>query len=178
MVLGLRAFNPDKAPGETLRWLPYQSPSSGGQISLTSYLDDEKHYARISNFDYQIPANFYGIDRFSLIADEGDRQTETSFEINIKAIPDPPAFLETGPITISVIPGSYFDRLILAVDPDGQSIDFKLLYPSNNAKWMTIKTEYNHADEPSVKIGGIVPQDFTSESYTLIASDPTGRFPF
>ena len=176
MVLGLRAYNPDKAAGETLRWLPYQPPLSGGQISLTSYLDDDKHYARISNFDYQIPANFYGIDRFSLIADEGDRQTEVPFEINIKAIPDPPAFLETGPIIISVEPGNYFDRLILVTDPDGQSIDFKLLYPSNDAKWMSIKSENNDADEPSVRIGGIVPQDFTSQSYTLIASDPTGRF--
>jgi hypothetical protein len=50
------------------------------------------------------------------------------------------------------------------------------LNPTNNSKWLSIKTESNDALAPFVKVGGIVPQDFGQESYTLIASDPTGRF--
>lgn len=175
-VLGLRAFNPDKVAGETLRWLPYKKPTSGGDISLSSYLDEDKIFAKISEFEYEIPKHFNGIDHFSLMVDEGDRQTEVPFEINVKSIPDPPEFLEKGPVSWSVASGSYIEKVILAKDPDGQTIDFKLLYPSNHSKWLTIKSENNQASGPSVKIGGIVPQGYDSESFTLIASDPTGRF--
>ena len=127
-VLGLKAFNPDKVAGETLRWLPYYSPTSGGSISLSSYLDSDGHFARISDFQYEIPSNFNGIDRFSIIVDEGDRQADVPFEINIKAIPDPPIFSEGSVLTIEVSKNSYFERLITASDPDFQSVDFKLLY--------------------------------------------------
>lgn len=175
-VHGLRAFNPDKVAGETLRWLPYTPPSSGGSLSLSSYLDEDKIFARVSGFEYQLPEHFNGIDQFSLIVDEGDRQTEVPFEVTVKSIPDPPEFLEDGPVSLSVARGSYIERVILAKDPDGQTVDFKLLYPANHSKWLTIKSEDNHASEPSVKIGGIVPQSTEDESFTLIASDPTGRF--
>ena len=175
-VQGLSAFNPDKFAGESLRWLLYQNPSSGGEVSFTSYMDDDKNLSRITDFYYRPPPNFNGIDRFTLIVDEGDRQTEVPFEINIKSIPDPPVFLEGGSLSLNVDRGSYFEKKINAIDPDHQSVDFKLLYPTNNSKWLTIKTESNDALAPFVKVGGIVPQDFGQESYTLIASDPTGRF--
>ena len=68
--------------------------------------------------------------------------------------------------------------MILAKDPDGQTVDFKLLYPANHSKWLTIKSEDNHASEPSVKIGGIVPQSTEDESFTLIASTRLGGFPY
>ena len=63
-------------------------------------MDEDKIFARVSGFEYQLPEHFNGIDQFSLIVDEGDRQTEVPFEVTVKSIPDPPEFLEDGRLTV------------------------------------------------------------------------------
>jgi hypothetical protein len=61
-------------------------------------------------------------------------------------------------------------------EPDNQSVDFKVLYSSNDLKWFSIISEINTGSDLSVTIGGVVPKDFQSQSFSLVASDPTGRF--
>ena len=175
-VNGISAFNPDKKIGESLRWLAFDQPSSGGSISLSSLLDNENENASITNFKYQLPANFNGLDRFTLVADEGDRFTEISFEVNVKSIADPPSFLSQRPVVLSVIPEKYFNFTFEVDEPDDQSVDFKVLYSSNDSKWFSIISEVNSGNDLSVTIGGFVPKNFQTQSFSLVASDPTGRF--
>ena len=175
-VYGISAFNPDKEIGESLRWLAFEQPSSGGSVSLTSLSDNENENAFITNFKYQLPANFNGLDRFTLIADEGDRFTEIAFEVNVKSIPDPPSFKTQRPVVLSVIPEKYISFTFQVEEPDNQSVDFKVLYSSNDLKWFSIISEVNTGSDLSVTIGGVVPKNFQSQSFSLVASDPTGRF--
>ena len=175
-VNGITAYNPDKEIGESLRWLAFEQPSSGGSISLSSLLDSNNENALISNFVYNLPANFNGLDRFTLIADEGDRFTEILFEINVKSLPDPPSFLAQKPVVISVFPENYVNFTFEVEEPDNQSVDFKVLYSSNDLKWFSIISEVNSGNDISVTIGGVVPKNFKSQSFSLVASDPTGRF--
>ncbi|MGA1101511.1 MAG: hypothetical protein ACO3VB_07060, partial [Opitutales bacterium] len=153
-----------------------EQPSSGGSISLSSLLDGNNENALISNFVYNLPANFNGLDRFTLIADEGDRFTEILFEINVKSLPDPPSFLAQKPVVISVFPENYVNFTFEVEEPDNQSVDFKVLYSSNGLKWFSIISEVNSGNDISVTIGGVVPKNFKSQSFSLVASDPTGRF--
>jgi hypothetical protein len=175
-VYGISAFNPDKEIGESLRWLAFEQPSSGGSISLTSLSDHENENALITNFEYQLPANFNGLDRFTLIADEGDRFTEIAFEVNVKSIPDPPRFTSQSPAVLSVIPEKYVSFTFEVDEPDNQSVDFKVLYLSNDLKWFSIISEVNTGSDLSVTIGGVVPKNFQSQSFSLVVSDTTGRF--
>ena len=175
-ISGLRAFNPDKVSGETLRWLAFKQPSSGGSISLSSELEEDNEYAVVSDFNYSIPLNFNGMDQFSLVADEGDRSTEIFFEINVKSLPDPPTFLTENPLEFSVFRGSYTEFRVEADEPDQQTVDFKVLYSSNDPKWLTILSEVNSGNDISVTLGGVVPSYFDKQSISLVATDPTGRF--
>ena len=175
-VNGITAYNPDKEIGESLRWLAFEQPSSGGSISLSSLSDDKNENALISNFVYNIPANFNGIDRFTLVADEGDRFTEMLFEIVVKSIPDPPSFLALRPVVIPVVQGNYTNFTFEVDEPDNQSVDFKILYSSNDLKWFSIISEVNTGNDLSVTIGGVVPKNLQSQLFSIVASDPTGRF--
>jgi hypothetical protein len=176
LVTGLRAFNPDKQFGESLRWLVLKEPSSGGSISLSSALDQNNEYAIVSDFNYSIPANFNGKDLFSLVVDEGDRFTEILFEINVKSVPDPPAFLTESPFDITVDRSSSIEFKVSVDEPDQQFVDFRVLYSSNNSKWLTILSEVNSGNDISVTLGGVVPSNFDKQSVSLIATDSTGRF--
>jgi len=158
--------------GETLMWLPYILPSSGANISLNSNLNSDKSVASISEFSYNPPPNFNGIDTFTLLADEGDRLTTLEVEVHVKGVPDPPIFLDPGPLYLSVKQSAYLEYKILANDPDGDSLTFKLIYGNNQTKWLTIKESNNDF----VKIAGIVPRHNGSESTSLVVSDTTGRF--
>ena len=175
-IKSLRAFNPDKESGEPLRWLVFNEPTSGGDISLSTELDVNKEYALIKHFDYSLPTDFNGIDRFSLVVDEGDRQTEISFEINVKSVPDPPQFLIETPVVLSAFREKYFEFTFQVNEPDRQSVDFKVLDSSQHLKWLSIVSKVNYGNDISVTLGGIVPSNFETHSISLVATDPTGRF--
>jgi len=175
-ITSLRAFNPDKASGESLRWLVFKQPSSGGSISLSSEIDQNSESALVSDFNYSVPTNFNGIDLFSLVVDEGDRFTEILFEINVKSLPDPPAFLTESPLEVAVVRGSYTEFTVEVDEPDQQSVDFKVLHSSNDSKWLTILSEVNSGNDISVTLGGVVPSNFDKQSVSLVVTDPTGRF--
>lgn len=176
LITSLRAFNPDKVSGESLRWLVFKQPSSGGSISLSSEIDQNSDYALVSDFNYSVPTNFNGIDLFSLVVDEGDRFTEILFEINVKSLPDPPAFLTESPLEVAVVRGSYTEFTVEVDEPDQQSVDFKVLHSSNDSKWLTILSEVNSGNDISVTLGGVVPSNFDKQSVSLVVTDPTGRF--
>ena len=169
---GLVAKNPDKRSGETLMWVPYNSPTSGGAISLKSILNADKSIASIEDFTYTIPIDFNGIDTFSLLADEGDRFTIIKVDVHVKAVPDPPAFINAGPLDLKVKSDSFIDYKIDAKDPDGEDLTYRLLYPNNLNKWLTIKEFTNDY----VRISGIAPKAAGFESFSLVVSDTTGRF--
>ncbi|WP_407680166.1 Ig-like domain-containing protein, partial [Candidatus Chordibacter forsetii] len=174
-VLGLRAFNPDKEPGDSLGWRILLQPSSGAIISNLDSIE-EGEFTMISTFDYFPPLHFNGIDRFVLVADEGDRFTYVPFEVHVKSVQDPPVFTSNSPFEITSSSGKYFEKQINAYDPDKQLINYKLLYPSGDTKWLQIKSQTNDSNGSTVTIGGVVPWESSSGSYTLIASDPSGRF--
>ena len=187
-VLQLSAYNPDREDGDSLGWTILNNPTSGASISLSyeiSNTDDFLDVANISHFNYSPLKNFYGTDRFTLIADEGDRSTEVNFEIHVKSVQDPPVFLESAEfnsteikndLDLSVSPGVYLEKQIFATDPDDQLISFRLLRPTGTANWLSIKSETQENGVAVVTIGGTVPSLFDRESYALIASDPTERF--
>jgi len=85
-------------------------------------------------------------------------------------------FLAQKPVVISVFPENYVNFTFEVEEPDNQSVDFKVLYSSNDLKWFSIISEVNSGDDISVTIGGVVPKNFKSQSFSLVASDPTGRF--
>jgi hypothetical protein len=176
LISGLRAFNPDKASGESLRWLAFKQPTSGGIVSLSSMTDDESEYAGISDFSYSIPPNFNGIDRFSLVADEGDRTSEVFFEVNVKSIPDPPSFVSENPAEVYATPGESIYLKIDVNEPDQESVDYKLLYPTSMSKWLTIVSAENSGSDKHVTLGGTVPNGYQTHSFSLVVTDPTGRF--
>ena len=66
--------------------------------------------------------------------------------------------------------------MISAFDPDNQMIDFKLLSPNGRTKWLSIISEFQGPSLPSVTLGGLTPNDIGIWNYSLIASDPSGRF--
>ena len=171
-IEGLTAINPDKRTGETLMWFPYLQPSSGGEIALSSNLSSDKSIASISDFSYSLPQNFNGIDSFALMADEGDRFSTINVEVYVKAFPDPPVFLNAGPLHFTVNKNSYVEYEIFANDPDGDVLTFRLLNSKTDNKWLQILQSNNE----SVKIGGIAPTFSGSESLSLVVSDSTGRF--
>lgn len=174
-ALDLRAFNPDKEQGDSLGWRLLVQPSSGATISSLESMEDGE-FTVISNFSYSPPLHFNGIDRFILVADEGDRLTHVPFEVHVKSVQDAPVFTSTSPLEISSSLGSYIEQPINAYDPDKQLINYKLLYPSGDTKWLQIKSQTNDSNGSTVTIGGVVPWESISGSYTLIASDPSGRF--
>ena len=174
-VLDLRAYNPDEQPGDSLGWRILVEPSSGATISnLESMKNGE--FTMISTFNYFPPLHFNGIDRFVLVADEGDRLTQVPFEVHVKSVQDAPIFTSNSPLEINAALGSYFEEEINAYDPDKQLINFKLLYPPRDSKWLQIKSHTNDSNGSIITIGGVVPRESSSGSYTLIASDPSGRF--
>lgn len=174
-VLDLRAYNPDEQPGDSLGWRILVEPSSGATISnLESMKNGE--FTMISTFNYFPPLHFNGIDRFVLVADEGDRLTQVPFEVHVKSVQDAPIFTSNSPLEITAALGSYFEEEINAYDPDKQLINFKLLYPPRDSKWLQIKSHTNDSNGSIITIGGVVPRESSSGSYTLIASDPSGRF--
>ncbi len=130
----------------------------------------------ISNFSYSPPLHFNGIDQFVLVADEGDRLTHVPFEVHVKSVQDAPIFTSNSPLEITSPLGSYVEQLINAYDPDKQLINYKLLYPSGDTRWLQIKSQTNDSNGSTVTIGGVVPWESSGGSYTLIASDPSGRF--
>ena len=172
MLAGLQAVNPDKNPGESLMWIPYISPSSGGNISLNSIMNEDKTIATIEDFSYSPPQDFNGIDTFTILADEGDRLTTLEVEVHVKAVPDPPIFLDPGPLNLSVSPNSYVEYKILANDPDGENLTYKLLHSSNQHNWLAIIESNNEF----AKIAGIVPDITGEEVLSLVVADSTGRF--
>ena len=187
-VLQLSAYNPDREDGDSLGWTVLKNPTSGASINLNyeiSSTDDFVDIASITHFNYSPIKDFYGTDRFTLIADEGDRSTEVNFEIHVKSVQDPPVFLEhaefnstaiMNDLDLSVQPGMFLEKQIFALDPDDQLISFRLLKPTGTANWLSIKSEFQENGIASVTIAGTVPSLIDSESYALIASDPTGRF--
>jgi hypothetical protein len=169
---GLSAINPDKSSGESLMWVPYLLPSSGGTIFLNTILNLDKSIASISDFSYSPPKDFNGIDTFTLLVDEGDRFTTLKVDVHVKAVPDPPVFLESGPLHLKVSPNSFIDYLIMVNDPDGENLTFRLLYSGNQNKWLTIRDSSNDF----VRVAGTVPSLSGNESLSLVVSDSTGRF--
>jgi len=90
----------------------------------------------------------------------------------VKAVPDPPVFLMSGPLHLNVTPNSYLDYLIRVNDPDGENLTFKLLYSGNQNRWLTIGNSSNDF----VRLAGTVPNLSGNESFSLVVSDSTGRF--
>jgi hypothetical protein len=175
-VMGLYAYNPDKKFGETLRWLSYKQPLSGGHISLTSYKDEINDFALIADFNYSLPMHFNGADKFSILVDEGDKTTEVPFEINVKSIPDPPEFIDDN-LTFSLgESGSYIQFEVTAFEPDGQPLEFKILHSTPESKWISLKEKHIHDSVTSLVIGGVIPKNNINETITVVAADPTGRF--
>ena len=174
-ALDLRAFNPDKEQGDSLGWRLLVQPSSGATISSLESMKDGE-FTVISNFNYSPPLHFNGIDQFVLVADEGDRLTHVPFEVHVKSVQDAPIFTSNSPLEITSPLGSYIEQPINAYDPDKQLINYKLLYPSGDTRWLQIKSQTNDSNGSTVTIGGVVPWESSSGSYTLIASDPSGRF--
>lgn len=98
------------------------------------------------------------------------------FEIVVKSIPDPPSFLALRPVVIPVVQGNYTNFTFEVDEPDNQLVDFKILYSSNDLKWFSIISEVNTGNDLSVTIGGVVPKNLQSQLFSIVASDPTGRF--
>jgi hypothetical protein len=169
---GFSAINPDKSFGETLMWLLYKKATSDAHISFNSNLNADKSMAYISDFSYELPENFNGIDTFTLLADEGDRFTPVVFEVHVKAIPDPPIFITAGPLELSVGRNSYFERKIFANDPDGDAISYKLLQSNSNNKWLSLREANNNY----VALEGVAPHTLGKQTFSLVVSDVTGRF--
>ncbi|MGA0904227.1 MAG: hypothetical protein ACO3RY_09030, partial [Opitutales bacterium] len=121
---------------------------------------------------YSPPKDFNGLDTFTLLVDEGDRFTTLKVDVHVKAVPDPPVFLESGPLHLKVSPNSFIDYLIMVNDPDGENLTFRLLYSGNQNKWLTIRDSSNDF----VRVAGTVPSLSGNESLSLVVSDSTGRF--
>ena len=134
-------------------------------------------YTYISEFQYTPSKDFYGVEKFSLEADENDRSTKVLFEINVKSVQDPPIFEDTGPLLWKFSRGETINEVISAFDPDNQMIDFKLLSPNGRTKWLEHNFRISRMpSHPSVTLGGLTPNDIGIWNYSLIASDPSGRF--
>ena len=175
-VTDLKAYNPDKDLGDILSWRVFQHPTSGGDIPDEITSTNEGDYTLISDFSYIPPKNFFGLDSFTLVADEGDRSTEVVIEVHVKEVQDPPLFNTPGPLVFDAQKGTVFEKTIFANDPDKQKLVFRLLYPSGSNKWLSVQSTSSNINQSSITIGGQIPLSGGSGSYTLVASDPTGRF--
>ena len=173
-VTTLEASDPENA--QTVLWSIYQFPTSGTELNLFS----EKN--KLTQIDYLPPDNFYGTDKFILKASEGnnDRFSLLPFEVLIKPIADPPIFvLEELPGRIlTANPGDRFEALFRAVDYDGDRLNFKTFFTGSQFPSWFQEVEVDQ-EGGSILLGGEPPLSVESDSnfsFTLVASDPTGRF--
>jgi len=173
-VTNLEASDPENA--QTVLWSIYQFPSSGADLNLSS--DKNK----LSDIHYIPPDHFYGTDMFILKASEGknDRFSLLPFEVLIKPIADPPLFvLEELPERIlTANPGDRFEALFKAIDYDKERLNFKTFFTGSQSPSWFKELAVDH-EGGSILLGGEPPLSVESDSnfsFTLVASDPTGRF--
>ena len=157
-------------------WSIYQFPTSGAELNLVS----EKN--KLTQIDYLPPDNFYGTDKFILKASEGnnDRFSLLPFEVLIKPIADPPIFVsgELPRRILTANPGDRFEALFRAIDHDGERLNFKTFFTSSQFPSQFQEVEVDQ-EGGSILLGGEPPLSVESDSnfsFTLVASDPTGRF--
>ena len=174
-VMQLKAFNPDPNNFDNLSWKILKQPTSGANLVNPLQSAISEGYSEITDFDYTPPQHFFGIDTFVLLADEGDRFTEVPIEVHIKSVQDPPEF-NSEKITLQVDPNEYLNIEIAAYDPDIHNLEFWLLYPSGSAKWISVESHSAGDGNFNVFISGVVPPTNANGLFTLVSSDPTGRF--
>ena len=90
-----------------------------------------------------------------------------SFRSACEISPGPPVFTSNSPLEITSSLGKYFEEEINAYDPDKQLINFKLLYPQRDTKWLQIKSQTNDSNGSTVTIGGVVPWEEVEDGLTL-----------
>ena len=174
-VSNLRVFNPDYESGDTLSWRVIDTFIKGEiPRTFSSAMDGEA--AMINGFNYLLANDFNGIDRFTLVADEGDRVTRIPVSVHVKSVQDPPKFVEANPLVVHALTDKIWEYEISATDPDAQLINFKLLSPSGYAKWLSIKSTEKSKELSSVTLHGRLPLNHGSRTYTIVATDPSGRF--
>ena len=167
---GFYGINPDPEDYdyESLNWTIETNSSVGSllQVSGSGNLP--------SQFDYQPPEDFHGVDTFSLRMDEGDRFSILDFEVHISSQPDPPIFQTQFSDYYYLNAGEPFEMEINATDPDSSQLQFRLFGPAwDSQPWLTILG----TDPHGIHIGG-VPQIglYGNEfPFSIFVLDETGR---
>jgi hypothetical protein len=171
-ALSFNAINPDPEEGDfdDLMWSIHERPTSGALLQVNA-TGPRLEFGE--NFIYSQVPNFSGSDSFSLNINEGDRKVVLFFDISIKAVPDPPYFISHISESYTAVQGQRFELSVFAADDDKDQLDFKLFLSGGNSdKWLRI---VNIAPEGQVTLEG-VPYVKGNYSFTLVATDPSGRF--
>ena len=166
---GFYAVNPDPEVNDftEIQWSLGQDSTIGSKMVI------DGQGGKPSTFEYTPPDDFFGIDYFSLIMDEGDRTTELDFEVYIGEVPDPPRF-ETNLQNLYFEEGEEIELEVLASDIDSDSIQFRLVGPSWDVdSWLKLSQEpdFKKATLYGVPRVGIDGKVFP---YTIFIIDDTG----
>lgn len=167
---GFYGINPDpeEYDYESLNWTIETNSSVGSllQVSGSGNLPTQ--------FDYQPPEDFHGVDTFSLRMDEGDRFSILDFEVHVSSQPDPPIFQTPFFDHYYLNAGELFEMEINATDPDSSQLQFRLFGPAwDSQPWLKILG----TDPYGIRIGG-VPQIglYGNEfPFSIFVLDETGR---
>ena len=167
---GFYAVNPDPEVNDftEIQWSLGQDSTIGSKMVI------DGQGGKPSTFEYTPPDDFFGIDYFSLIMDEGDRTTELDFEVYIGEVPDPPRFETNLQNLYFAREGEEIELEVLASDIDSDSIQFRLVGPSWDVdSWLKLSQE---PDLKKATLHGVprVGIDGKVFPYTIFIIDDTG----
>ncbi|OUU06989.1 MAG: hypothetical protein CBC00_09935 [Verrucomicrobia bacterium TMED40] len=167
---GFYGINPDPEDYdyESLNWTIETNSSVGSllQVFGSGNLPTQ--------FDYQPPEDFHGVDTFSLRMDEGDRFSILDFEVHVSSQPDPPIFQTQFSDDYYLNAGEPFEMEINATDPDSSQLQFRLFGPAwDSQPWLTILG----TDPYGIRIGGIPQIGLYGNEFpfSIFVLDETGR---
>ena len=168
---GFHAINPDPELDDypSLEWTVERNSSIGSSIQVSGSGDLP------TEFKYQAPENYYGLDTFALRISEGDRHSILEFEVHISSRPDSPIFTTQVDANYSLEIGEPFEMEINATDPDSDQIQFRLFGSAWDPQpWLSIL----RTDPNGIIIGGVpkVGVHGNEFPYTVFVMDETGRF--
>jgi len=170
----ISASNPDFVSGdlELLLWSVGESPKSGGGLEIIG------NGSKIQEITYTPPKHFNGVDEFSIEVSEGDRVTHIPVKIFIKAVPDPPYFIEGFEPVVQANLGDFFSVNLTAKDPENDEVYFRLFSDNQSYNsWLNIISE--STNDGAITVGGTPPTSMSTDynsTITLVATDASGRF--
>ncbi len=171
LIPDFSASNPDKEEDdfEEIVWAVSHYPTSGASLVV------EGNGSKPSVFSYVLVPDFHGVDHFSIVANEGDRNTSLHFEINVIPQQDSPKWEAGGILDKKIItePLQLLSFEARAVDADDDSLFYQLVSSTKQGEWLKIKNDNGtavlHGKAPEV---GFIPTFF---NYLLRASDSHGN---